>query len=119
MRFRWLWSTSDEDEAADKRRRRRRKAGSRGLLVHRDWREPVPGTITDLTDNGARVSFETDRRLPERVFLIDLDQGKAHEADVVWRSAREAGLQFVCSVVLDATTPSEMKHLRELWLREA
>lgn len=53
------------------------------------------------------------------MYLIDLGQGKAYEATIVWRGSGEAGLRFSQTIVLDGTTPKDMKHLRDIWLRSA
>jgi len=87
-KFRWHWSRGHEETgAAEKRRRQRRKLSGRGLLVYHECRDPIPITIKELSDSGGRILLEEAHRLPEGMYLIDLGQGKAHEANLVWRGS--------------------------------
>ncbi|HEX3651300.1 MAG TPA: hypothetical protein VHU18_00585 [Rhizomicrobium sp.] len=82
-------------------------------------RKPCRATIVDQMEKGARVLVKDAGELPDELYLIDLDSGMAHQANVAWRSSDEVGLEFARSIMLDATTPNDLLHLRDIWIRAA
>jgi hypothetical protein len=66
-----------------------------------DGRKALKVSLIDIADGGARISVsETD--LPEEgIYLVDSIAKRVHLTRVVWRSQKEAGLQFIESEALD------------------
>lgn len=59
--------------------------------------------LIDVAEGGARISPPPGTELPlEGLVLVDSRQRRIHLAKLVWRSEREAGLQFVRSDTLEA-----------------
>ena|SRR5436190_5519223 len=115
--FRLSWKSVQD--LAENRRTKRRKANSRGLIVNSCLRLPLPVGIDDVSPCGARVSVENPNRVPHDFHLVNLNAGIAHEAHVVWRGSTQIGLEFSRSIVLDATVPKQLLHLRRIWLASA
>lgn len=101
-----------------RRRHLRRNTSSRGLVIlGKD--NTLKVTIGDLSVLGARLLFDVPEDMPVKFHFIDLDTGKAHESEIVWRTATELGLFIVRSVVLDGTTPRDLGFLRTIWIEKA
>jgi len=91
-----------------------------GKLVHGGANFTIDCSVRDMTDQGARVRLAGDVPLPEQVWLIVVNTGKAHEADVAWRTDREVGLRFLNEVDLTQTHgPGGGHPLRRIWLEAA
>lgn len=66
-----------------------------------DGRKAWKCSLIDIADGGARIAVG-DMDLPaEGAFLVDSIAKRIHLTRVVWRSEREAGLQFLESDTLD------------------
>ena len=66
-----------------------------------DGRKAWKCSLIDIADGGARIALG-DIDLPgEGAFLVDSIAKKIHLTRVVWRSQKEAGLQFIESEGLD------------------
>ncbi len=82
------------EQRAHARTRTKRKA----YLV--DGRKAWKCSLIDVAEGGARIALG-DFDLPaEGAFLVDSGAKRVHLTRVVWRSQREAGLQFLESDVL-------------------
>ncbi|WP_165187770.1 PilZ domain-containing protein [Caulobacter soli] len=65
-----------------------------------DGRKAWKCSLIDIADGGARIALG-DIELPaEGAFLVDSIAKRVHLTRVVWRSEREAGLQFIESEAL-------------------
>ncbi|MBO9561111.1 MAG: PilZ domain-containing protein [Caulobacter sp.] len=66
-----------------------------------DGRKAWKVSLIDIADGGARIAI-ADLDLPaEGAFLVDSIAKRVHLTRVVWRSQKEAGLQFIESDTLD------------------
>lgn len=60
-----------------------------------DGRKAWKVSLIDIAEGGARIAV-TDVELPaEGAFLVDSSAKRVHLTRVVWRSDKEAGLQFI------------------------
>ncbi|HWW25099.1 MAG TPA: PilZ domain-containing protein [Caulobacter sp.] len=88
-----------ELRALEQRAHARTPTKRKAYLV--DGRKAWKCSLIDIADGGARVSL-TEMGLPEEgIFLVDSIAKRVHLTRVVWRSQREAGLQFIESEALD------------------
>lgn len=72
--------------------------------------------IRDITDTGARIKLPSPHQtLPANVLLIDVRQGAAYMADVVWSRPPEFGLHFTARHDMNAL-PTEISYLRRIWV---
>ncbi|KQY29932.1 pilus assembly protein PilZ [Caulobacter sp. Root1455] len=66
-----------------------------------DGRKAWKCSLIDIAEGGARIALG-DMDLPaEGAFLVDSIAKRVHRTRVVWRSEKEAGLQFLESDTLD------------------
>lgn len=66
-----------------------------------DGRKAWKVSLIDIADGGARIAV-SDLDLPaEGAFLVDSIAKRIHLTRVVWRSQKEAGLQFIESDALE------------------
>ena len=69
-------------------------------------------TVTNISENGARLFVEDDD-LPEWFYLVVVgDNAKQHECKVVWRLGGELGVEFVTAQA-DQSRMNSMNRLRE------
>jgi hypothetical protein len=72
-----------------------------------------------LSDTGARIAVTQDLQLPKRFYLINIRDGLAYDARVVWNKGTEIGARFASSLSLSANTDLAFSRLRKLWLAKA
>ncbi len=103
--------------AGDNRADSRRRVLLTGKLTYGDGFS-LDCPIRDESETGARVIVGA-QVLPKSVVLVSVTRGVAHEAEVVWRRGKEAGLRFIRSHPMKASqdeTPPQIKLARNLWL---
>src|SRR3954468_4325113 len=66
-----------------------------------DGRKAWKCSLIDIAEGGARIALGDIDLPPEGAFLVDSIAKKIHLTRVVWRSQKEAGLQFIESDNLD------------------
>ena len=79
------------EEQRDAGRQRTLKGGD---IVCEGHELPLPCTIRDLSDTGAKLRIETARRLPES-FLLQMHDGRKWLAEVIWQTGENIGVRFV------------------------
>jgi hypothetical protein len=56
-------------------------------------RSPIECSVTDLSQGGARLSFDCSRILPDE-FRLSLENGVRRLCKVVWKKGNEVGVAF-------------------------
>lgn len=101
----------------DRRSEPRRAQNAPGVVV-------APGlelgcAIVDVSTRGLRIRLQRNLSLPDVVVVIDIAEGVAREARVVWRKGHEAGLKTQARAGLHGLVPHRFTAAREAWLRAA
>ena len=104
----------DEHRAS---RRRRVLLGAK--LVYADGAMSVDCALRDLSISGARITLKAEQALPNELFLLDLREGLAYEATIVWRRLPDIGLAFRGCHSLRGAASSELQRLRQIWVDAA
>jgi hypothetical protein len=65
-----------------------------GLVVLNDAAPPLPCTVLDMSDDGARISFPQPVQIPSK-FELGIGTGFVAFARVVWSHGNEHGLMFI------------------------
>jgi len=99
----------------DRRFEPRSAANSRAVVVAPGLE--LPCLIVDHSAAGLRLRLDRTLSLPDRVFVVDLQQALAFEADVVWRKGLEAGLRQRGQASLRGLVPSRLAAVRDAFLR--
>ena len=109
-------SRSGRDAApADRRVEARRPANARGVVS-------APGVetaclIVDLSSAGLKLRLDRASALPGQVVVIDVAEGLAYPAAVVWQKGQEAGLKQTGAQSLRGLVPARLAAARDAWLR--
>jgi hypothetical protein len=101
----------------NRRRAPRKNVVLRGKLVCAGSTEGIDCTIRDISATGAGIRLIGDQPATDRVFMIVIRDGVAHEGEIRWRSRQKLGLHFTRSYSLAGDMPSDMKFLKALWDR--
>lgn len=99
----------------DRRFEPRSAAHSRAVVVAPGLE--LPCLILDHSAAGLRLRLDRILALPDLVFVVDLQQAVAFEADVVWRKGPEAGLRQRGRASLRGLVPSRLAAVRDAFLR--
>lgn len=92
-------NVEDRSSGVELRAHTRTPTKRKAYLV--DGRKAWKCSLIDIAEGGARIAIG-DFELPaEGAFLVDSIAKRIHLTRVVWRSEREAGLQFIESDTLD------------------
>lgn len=98
---------------------RRRGARHRALLAAKmateDASMTVDCVIRNLSDTGALVETPSPQLLPAELHLVQLKDGVAWDARVVWRRGHQVGLELVTRHDLRESTDVQLKALRRIW----
>ena len=98
----------------ERRRRARQRTRQSGVILNGDAQ--IECTIVDQSETGARLAVKGD--LGERFHVIRLKTGECHEARLVWRDDKHAGIAFLESMNLAHPSESaKVKRLRLVWQR--
>ena len=104
------------DSGSEKRGTARRRTILAGKIVYGNGAFSTSCAIRDITDAGARIKLPSPHQtLPANVLLIDVRQGAAYMADVVWSQPPEFGLHFTARHDMNAL-PTEISYLRRIWV---
>ena len=77
-------------------RKKARKPLRHSVWLHvKKGQRPTSGTMSDISDTGARVDVEEPQGIPDRFLLLLSKNGQARRVcRVVWRSETQVGVQF-------------------------
>ena len=103
----------------DRRPKRRRDVLLPGLLACDGGKQVLHCTIRDLSEGGARISLTRQLQFPAALYLINLRDRTAHQAQVTWCGTAEAGLAFSKSFALNGITDPALGFLRQIWMNHA
>lgn len=70
--------------------------------------------ICNLSASGAMVELAVPTLLPREVLLLNMQQGLAYEATVVWNKGRQVGLSFLRKHDIRTSTDRRVRKLRSL-----
>jgi hypothetical protein len=78
----------------ERRSEPRKSTNTRGVARYGANGHEQPCTVTDLSDNGAGLSFGTVFGVPNTFLLLVEGQQKVHHCRVVWTNGRRLGVRF-------------------------
>lgn len=76
------------------------------------------GVIQDISSTGARLRLDKPEGVADQVILVDLVDGLAFEASVMWRKTPEIGLRFARRHDLKGLVPAQLRLAKQLWQHE-
>lgn len=99
----------------ERRTELRRAVNARGVVS-------APGLetaciIVDQSEHGMRLRLDRGAALPKEVAVVDVAEGVAYVAVLVWQKHQEAGLRTTGAQSLRGLTPARLTGAREAWIR--
>jgi len=107
------------NEIVDRRPTLRRRVLLPGLIVYANGTQTCDCMFRNLSPAGACIVKMHLLQIPDRFYLINICDGIAYDARVVWTKARQLGVKFESVVSLPANTDLAFQRLKQLWLARA
>ena len=108
-----------EARTFDRRPEARRRVLLSGLIVYGDGAITCDCTIRNLSTSGARIRLPYLLALTGSFHVINVRQGLAHHARIVWNRGLEMGVRLDSTVLFSEKTDATFERLRNLWLARA
>lgn len=112
-------TVSIKPQGADRRRSPRKRALLTGRVAYGEGAFTLNCTIRDISSTGARIALPKGQTVPNELYLVDVRNGCAYEAEVAWRGTFEVGLIFVARKILVDLADPRLRFLREIWIEAA
>src|SRR5579859_7446367 len=90
-----------------------------GLIVYGQGAFTCDCKFRNLSAGGARIILKNAAALPARFHLINVRDGIAHDARLVWKKGSELGVRFENTLSLSAKPDRFAEQLKKLWLAKA
>lgn len=97
----------------------RRRVLLPGLIVYANGTQTCDCTLRDLTPGGTRIVVRHLLQLPQHFHLINIRDGVAYNARLVWTKGQEMGVGFEAVISLSGSADLAVERLRKLWLAKA
>lgn len=105
-----------QSNLSERRPASRRRVLLPGLVVYGNGAYTCDCTLRSLSVSGARIAMTQHLELPARFYLINIRDGLAYDAQLVWRNGADVGVRFDSSVPLTNNNDLVFGRLRDLWL---
>lgn len=89
----------------ENRRKPRMRTFKSGLLVFNEGRSTLDCVVRNISEGGAKLSFNQVADIPN-VFHISLSDGAKKTCRIVWRKSLDVGVSFDAPEDAPATSPS-------------
>ena len=103
------------DVSKERRRSPRKRVLQRGKVVYGEGSFTVDCFIRNLSDRGAHITVQKGISMPTHVYLIDIQAGIAHGAEVASIRSGSFGLKILRSFALAELPDPSLKYLRYCW----
>jgi hypothetical protein len=108
--------SKSKKHATDRRPASRRHVLLPGLVVFANGAFTCDCTFRNLSSTGARVIISRHVQFPDRFYLINVRDGLAYDAQLVWKKGIAAGVKFESVVLLSTNIDLALAYLKRLWL---
>jgi len=105
--------------SVDRRARMRQRALLAGKLASEDAATTLDCTIRNISEDGAMIETTTPQLIPARLHLVQIKEGIAWDAEVIWRRGNRVGLALKDRHDLRETTEKQLRALRAIWSQMA
>jgi hypothetical protein len=104
---------------ADRKPTPRPRVLLRGLIVYGAGVFTCGCVFRDLTTKGARIAVDQLFQISERFYLINIRDGVAYDAHVVWNRGLDIGVEFDGVISLSNDNDLVLRRLKKLWLAQS
>lgn len=110
---------SSASNPIERRHRQRHRALLAGKLANDDASTTIDCTIRNLSNDGAMIETTTPHLIPSHLHLVQIKEGIAWDAEVIWRRGNRVGLALLDRHDLRETTDKQLRALRAIWSQMA
>lgn len=103
----------------ERRRSLRQRALLAGKLANEDATSTIDCTIRNLSPDGAMIETTAPHLVPNQLHLVQVKEGVAWDAEVIWRRGNRVGLALKDRHDLRETTARQLRALRAIWSQMA
>ena len=103
----------------ERRRANRQRALLAGKLANEDATTSIDCIIRNISADGAMIETTSPHLIPGRLHLVQIKEGIAWDAEVIWRRGARVGLSLGARHDLRETTEKQLKALRAIWSQMA
>ncbi len=112
-------SSTQAARPAERRRNQRQRALLTGKLATDQANITIDCVIKNLSAEGALVETPSPHLIPNELHLLQVREGIAWDARVIWRRGNKVGLELLERHDLRETTTRQLKALRHVWTHMA
>lgn len=99
----------------DRRRTPRQRALLSAKLATVDAAQTLDCVIRNISADGALIETASPHLVPKEMHLVQIKDGIAWDAEVIWRNGNRIGLALKDRHDLKATTERQLAVLRAIW----
>jgi hypothetical protein len=108
-------TSASVSQSVDRRRAGRQRALLAGKLANEDATTTIDCTIRNISADGAMIETTTPHLIPGQLHLVQIKEGIAWDATVIWRRGNRIGLALGDRHDLRETTEKQLRALRAIW----
>lgn len=108
-------TSSVASRPAERRRNQRQRALLTGKLATDGASITIDCVIKNISADGALVETQSPHLIPNELHLLQVREGVAWDARVIWRRGTKVGLELLDRHDLRETTARQLKALRHVW----
>lgn len=102
-------------KSVERRRAPRQRALLSGKLATEDASVTLDCVIRNISPDGALIETASPHLVPREMHLVQIKDGTAWDAEVIWRNGNRIGLILKDRHDLKSTTEKQLKALRAIW----
>src|ERR1700742_2844930 len=106
-----MTDTGPDKKPAERRKPRQRVLLS-GLLAHHDLAFSFRCAIRERSSEGAKLRLPEGAVAPAQFWLIDVAEGVAYDASIVWRKMPDLGVSLSAPISLKKVDPDDLTQRR-------
>jgi hypothetical protein len=108
-------TSSPAPKSVERRRAGRSRALLAGKLANENATTTIDCVIRNISADGAMIETTTPHLFPSTLHLVQIKEGVAWDATVIWRRGNRVGLSLGDRHDLRETTEKQLKALRAIW----
>jgi hypothetical protein len=112
-------TSSPSPSSVERRRAGRSRALLAGKLANEDATTTIDCVIRNISADGAMIETTTPHLFPANLHLVQIKEGLAWDATVIWRRGNRVGLSLGDRHDLRETTAKQLRALRAIWSQMA
>lgn len=106
---------SSSPKPIERRRGQRNRALLAGKVANVDASQTLDCVIRNLSPDGAMIETSTPHLVPSEMHLVQIKDGIAWDAEVIWRRGNRVGVKLNARHDLRESTEKQLRALRAIW----